>query len=76
MTVNSWGADVPVSMPQPLPAGLAHQIPMGGFTMTEQGLFHDITRADYERMSRPTFTPYNPQAQAREATPDPEDVDG
>lgn len=76
MTTNQWGADVPVSMPQPLPDGLVGQVPMGGFTMTERGLFPDLTQADHERLSRPTFAPYQPQLGLQEATPDPEDSSG
>lgn len=73
MTTSQWGADVPVSMPQPLPAGLAGQVPMGGFTMTELGLFHDLSRADHERLTRPAFAPYNPQARQKVTIPE---VDG
>lgn len=57
---DQWGADVPVSMPQPLPAGLVSMIPMGGFTMTVNGLFADMNDAEHERASRPTFAPRNP----------------
>ncbi|MFF7198186.1 hypothetical protein ACFZAM_31320 [Streptomyces sp. NPDC008079] len=74
MTVNQWGSDVPVSMPQPLPSDLTgHTVAMGGFVMTERGLFHDLSSADHDRMSRPQFAPYNPQQHVNETTPDPAD---
>lgn len=75
MTASQWGADVPVSLPQPLPSDLIGQIPMGGFTMTVMGLFADLSAADHERMSRPSFAPFDAQQRAQEATPDPADED-
>jgi hypothetical protein len=57
---DQWGADVPVSMPEPLPEGYDSIVPMGGFTMTEFGLFPDLTRADHERLSTPAYQPYDP----------------
>lgn len=57
---NRWGSDVPVSMPQPVPDGVASLVPMGGFTMTVNGLFHDLNRAEYEALSRPTYAPRDP----------------
>ena len=59
---DSWGSDVPVSMVRPLPDGLASLVPMGGFTMTVAGLFPDLTTTDHERISRPTWAPYDLQA--------------
>lgn len=53
-----WGSDVPVSMPEPLTeAGL---IPMFGFVFTIDGLRHDLSEADHERIGRPTFAPISP----------------
>lgn len=55
MATQDWGADVPVSMPEP-PAeqGL---VPMYGFVFTASGLFHDLTQAEHERLSLPTYAP-------------------
>lgn len=56
--VETWGADVPVSMPEPIDsAGL---VPMFGFTFTIDGLRHDLTEAEHERLSRPSFAPMPP----------------
>lgn len=50
-----WSADVPISMPEPNTGKSLVQ--MFGFVFTVDGLFHDITEADHERLSRPTFAP-------------------
>ncbi|GAA1978719.1 hypothetical protein [Kitasatospora viridis] len=63
MTDSQWGADVPVSMPQPLPPDLVGLVPMTGFTMTLNGLWPDLSQADWERISRPTYAPYDPALQ-------------
>lgn len=68
MSVNQWGSDVPVSMPQALPSGVPGLVDMGGFTMTEFGLFPNLSAADHERLSRPTYAPYDPTVQQVEAT--------
>ncbi|THA72584.1 hypothetical protein E6R60_27020 [Streptomyces sp. A0642] len=70
---DQWGSDVPVSMPQPLPPGVVGVVPMGGFTMTEQGLFPDLSSADHERLSRPTYAPYDPLHLQTEDVPEPEE---
>lgn len=59
MSGQSWGSDVPVSMPEPLgdQEGL---VPMFGFNFTINGLFHDLTDADHEALSTPTFAPISP----------------
>jgi hypothetical protein len=59
MSIQSWGSDVPVSMPEPLgdQVGL---VPMFGFTFTINGLFHDLSDADHERLSTPTYAPISP----------------
>ena len=59
MSVQAWGSDVPVSMPEPLgdQVGL---VPMFGFTFTINGLFHDLTDVDHERLSIPTYAPISP----------------
>lgn len=56
-----WGADVPVSLPQPLSGDNPALVPMDGFCFTTTGLFFDLSLADHERISVPTFAPDNPQ---------------
>ncbi|MEU6362276.1 hypothetical protein [Streptomyces albidoflavus] len=73
---DQWGADTPVSMPQPLPSGVEGIVPMGGFVMTESGLFPDLSAADHERLARPTFAPYDPLRLHEETVPDAEEEDG
>ena len=52
-----WGADVPVSLPQPLPDASSASIPMDGFCFTEAGLFFDLSESDHARIAAPTFAP-------------------
>ncbi|WP_428957953.1 hypothetical protein [Streptomyces sp. cg35] len=68
---DQWGSDVPVSMPQPLPSGVEGIVPMGGFVMTKHGLFPDLSAADHERLSRPSFAPFDPMRPTEETVPDP-----
>lgn len=56
----NWGADVPVSMPQPLDEANPGLVPMDGFCFTSAGLAHDLSRADWERLVVPTFAPEIP----------------
>jgi hypothetical protein len=69
---DQWGSDVPVSMPQPLPPGVVGIVPMGGFTMTENGLFPDLSAADHEMLSRPSYTPFDATLLRNEVVPEPE----
>lgn len=69
---NQWGADVPISMPQPLRADQEGIVPMGGFVMTADGLWPDMSRADHERLATPYYAPYNPTS-ITETAPAPED---
>jgi len=50
-----YGADVPVSMPQPP----AHEVivPMYGFGYTRYGLCHDITEAEAKELGTPRYRP-------------------
>jgi hypothetical protein len=59
MSSQPWGSDVPVSMPEPL-SGQAGLVPMFGFVFTVNGLFHDLTEADHEQLSIPTYAPISP----------------
>lgn len=71
---DQWGSDAPVSMPEPLPRDLSgNTVAMDGFVMTENGLFHDLSAADHETLSRPTFAPYDPMDRRDESVPDPDD---
>lgn len=73
---NQWGADVPVSMPQPLRADQEALVPMGGFAMTIDGLFPDLSAADHERLAIPVYAPYDPR-NVDVTVPDPdEEEDG
>jgi hypothetical protein len=45
---------------------------MGGFVMTLDGLFPDLSAADHERLATPSYAPYNP-ANVTETIPDPEE---
>lgn len=58
-----WGADVPVSLPQPLAEDNPGVIPMDGFCFTESGLFFDLSAADYARISTPSYAPVQPKQQ-------------
>lgn len=65
MSAQPWGSDVPVSMPEPL-KDQEGMIPMFGFTFTVNGLFHDLTEADHERLSIPTYAPISPANTVRD----------
>jgi hypothetical protein len=52
-----WGADCPISMPVPAPAGEEKLIGMYGFSMTQYRLVHDITAVEYENLAVPIFAP-------------------
>jgi hypothetical protein len=54
----AWASDVPISMP--LPAGEDVMVPMFGFGMTQYRLVHDLSRAEYEALAVPVYSP--PQA--------------
>jgi hypothetical protein len=70
---NQWGADVPVSMPQPLRADQEAIVPMNGFAMTLDGLYPDMSAADHERLATPVYAPHNPLRSTEETIPDPEE---
>lgn len=55
MDESHWSADVPVSMPQPTSDPTA--VAMQGFAFTESGMAHDITLAQYARLSTPDWQP-------------------
>lgn len=57
-TPPAWGADVPVSMPQPAPEPV--MVEMYGFGMTQYRLVHSLSRADYESLAVPVYAPVNP----------------
>ena len=52
-----WGADCPVSMPLPPPAGEEKLVGMFGFSMTRYRLVHDISAVNYETLSVPVYAP-------------------
>lgn len=51
-----WGADVPVSMPQPTDDDLV-QVDFGGFAFTPSGIAHAISPVDIERVYSPFYAP-------------------
>lgn len=55
---GDWGSDVRVSMPEPNEREAL--VPMYGFVFTIDGLRHDLTEADHERLSRPGYAPVSP----------------
>jgi hypothetical protein len=61
-------------MPQPLRSDQVGIIDMGGFVMTLDGLFPDMSAADHERHSTPSYAPYNPLSAVEELIPDPDEV--
>jgi hypothetical protein len=58
-----WGADVPISLPQPLTDDNPGLVPMDGFCVTATGLAWDLSAADHERISMPSYAPLQPQRQ-------------
>lgn len=65
-----WSADTPISMP--IPTGEPGFVPMYGFVFTASGLAHDITQAEYDRLSVPDFSP---DGRPNEVVYEDEDVD-
>lgn len=45
----NWGSDTPISMPIPMEGNDEILVPMYGFGFSHYGLYHDLTRVDYER---------------------------
>lgn len=43
-----WGADVPISLPEPLAPGTEVKIDMGGFGFTDDGIAHQFRESDLE----------------------------
>ena len=62
-----WGADCPVSMPIPAPAGETKLVGMFGFSMTQYRLVHDISGVDYEKLAVPVYAPASGQVVADDA---------
>lgn len=59
MNVQPWGSDVRVSMPLPT-VNDGPSVPMFGFIFTVNGLSHDLSESDYERLATPTYAPLSP----------------
>ena len=53
----SWGADTPISMPEPITADRVIYKDMGGFCSTTYGIGHNFTRSDLEVFTNPIFSP-------------------
>lgn len=54
--IAPWGADVAISLPEPLSRADAVQIDMGGFGFTTNGIAHQFRESDLEAYL-PTFAP-------------------
>lgn len=52
---DSWGSDLPVSMP--VPPAVKPEVPMDGFGFGRKGLCHDITEEERDALAIPTFAP-------------------
>lgn len=50
-----WSSDVPISMPQAPEHPVV--VPMGGLGITQYGLAHDLTEAEFEYFRRPSYAP-------------------
>lgn len=55
-----WGADTPISLPEP-PAREVRQS-YGGFGFTDAGLCHDVAEGDLEDLMAHCFSPVRPPA--------------
>jgi hypothetical protein len=60
MAEKTWGSDVPISMPQPLAADAEAGVPMFGFIFTPNGLQHDLSETEHDRLSIPPYAPLRP----------------
>lgn len=56
-SAESWGADVPISMPQPLSQEAVVLKQMGGFCFTNGGIAHNFTSSDLDSYLTPMFQP-------------------
>lgn len=55
MAVDDWGADVPVSIPEPNEREI--KVGFSGMGFTTGGITHDITEAEREDLLMPSFAP-------------------
>jgi hypothetical protein len=59
---NVWGADAPISMPEPPRKDQPVMVDLrGGFAMTTGGIVHNITEELVSRHSRPYYAPTGDQ---------------
>jgi hypothetical protein len=54
---RTWGTDTPISMPSALRPDQTVYVDMGGFAFTEHGIAHNVTEADLEVFTTPTYLP-------------------
>lgn len=59
-TTNSWGSDVPISLPEAPPADIPTPVKFGGFAFGPRGLVPDLTKDDLDTLMTPFFVPVNP----------------
>jgi hypothetical protein len=61
---TNWGASVRVSMPAPLSPDNPGLVDMDGFCFTANGIAHNLSLVDWEKLAVPTFSPENPAQSA------------
>lgn len=55
---DTWGADVPISMPTPTSPSQPPLVDLGdGFVLTAGGISSSLTEAEFEAFVVPTFSP-------------------
>lgn len=52
-----WGADTPISLPEPLDPDRPALVAFGGFAFTAGGIAHDLTEAERDQLATPYFAP-------------------
>lgn len=57
---TNWGASVKISMPAPLSPDNQALVDMDGFCFTPNGIAHNLSQADWEKLAIPTFAPESP----------------
>ena len=56
--LSPYGADCPISMPEPIDADPGDKAAMGGFAFIHTGLVHDLTATERTELNEAKFAPY------------------
>lgn len=66
---DTWGSDVPVSLPRPIPADQTDDvnIDMYGFRFSPRGLQHNVSASDLEALLATRFAPQHHDEQRGDA---------